>query len=67
MPLMRCTVKGKPGFKWGRNGKCYTYKAGDKKSMARARQKAVAQAYAIWINQGGKNRLGDFSKYLKSG
>ena len=36
MPVQRCTVDGKPGWKWGSQGKCYVNKA-----------KALAQGRAI--------------------
>lgn len=40
MPIERCSVEGKPGFRWGKKGKCYTYKSGD----ADSRQKALVEA-----------------------
>lgn len=44
MPVMKCTCKsGKPGYKWGKNGKCY-----------RSRAKAVAQGRATKANKGEK-------------
>lgn len=33
MPLKRCTVDGKSGWKWGNEGKCYTGKDGKKKAI----------------------------------
>jgi len=42
MPIKRCYVDGKPGFKWGDSGKCYTGKG--------AYQKALAQAKAIFAS-----------------
>jgi len=39
MPLMRCQRDGKPGWKWGRHGYCYT--------GPRAKERALRQARAI--------------------
>lgn len=47
MPVQSCNQDGKPGFKWGQEGKCYTYTAGDKASMERARNRAAEQGRAI--------------------
>lgn len=43
MPLMRCTSKGKSGWKWGKSGKCYTGPG--------AKKKALRQMRAIKANQ----------------
>lgn len=51
MPVQACTQNGKPGFKWGSKGKCYTYTKGDKQSRERARSKAAAQGRAIKANE----------------
>ncbi len=48
MPIMGCTVNGKPGFKFGKNGKCYTYTPSRiKTSRNEAIEKAKAQGRAI--------------------
>jgi len=47
MPVMRCWEGGKPGYKWGKQGKCYTYKLGDKVSRQKAKNKAKKQGKAI--------------------
>jgi len=47
MPINRCSKDGKPGFKWGSSGACYTYTSGDDKSIADAKKKVLAQATAI--------------------
>lgn len=52
MPIMRCQLKGKPGFKYGVTGKCYTYKKNDKRSMAAARARARSQGQAIEKSKG---------------
>lgn len=46
MPIKRCTSNGKPGYKWGDQGKCYTYTKGDEKSRKAAKEKAIKQALA---------------------
>ncbi len=48
MPVQACQLDGKPGFKWGGKGKCYTYTAGSLRSKARARLKAEAQGRAAY-------------------
>jgi len=48
MPVHSCMKNGKPGYKWGKSGKCYTYMANNKKARDRAKKKALAQARAIF-------------------
>lgn len=47
MPIKRCQKDGKPGFKFGTSGKCFTYTAGNAASRERAKKKAQAQERAI--------------------
>lgn len=47
MPLKRCMADGKPGYKWGDSGKCYTYTVGNESSRRVAKEKAMKQAAAI--------------------
>lgn len=47
MPVKKCSNNGKPGFKFGDSGHCYTYVAGDPASMKEARKKALMQEIAI--------------------
>lgn len=47
MPIQSCSSDGKPGFKWGEGGKCYTYTAGSDFSRKEARRKALAQGIAM--------------------
>ena len=44
MPIQTCTLDGKPGFKWGDSGKCYTYDPNNDKSRSSARAQAAQQA-----------------------
>jgi len=47
MPIQSCTEDGKPGFRTGRTGKCYTYTPGNEQSRKRAIAKARKQEQAI--------------------
>lgn len=51
MPIMKCQKNGKPGYKWGASGKCYTYTRGNEQSRKKARQKVLKQMRAIQRNQ----------------
>lgn len=54
MPVMPCRKNGKPGFKWGDEGFCYTYTPGDPASKTKARLNAEAQGQAIKASQEGE-------------
>lgn len=60
MPVVDCQADGKPGFKWGDGGKCFTYTGGkDGASAKRARAKAVEQGQAIELSKArAKGRRG---------
>lgn len=47
MPIKSCKMGGKPGFKYGDSGKCYSYSPGNKESMMAAKKKAIKQGLAI--------------------
>lgn len=47
MPIKSCKKNGKPGFKWGNKGTCYTYTPGNEESLKRAKEKAKKQGRAI--------------------
>jgi hypothetical protein len=47
MPVKTCKSDGKPGYKWGNSGKCYTYPPGDAKARNEAKRRAVVQGIAI--------------------
>ena len=47
MPVMSCKEEGKPGYKYGESGKCYTYTEGDEEGRKRSKQKAYIQGAAI--------------------
>lgn len=51
MPVQSCQSNGKPGFKWGNEGKCYTYTPGNEQSKNRARNRASEQGRAIEASQ----------------
>jgi len=55
MPLIRCRKDNKPGWKYGRDNKsCFTYTAGNEKSEATAKLKAIKQGAAISRESGEK-------------
>ena len=47
MPVESCRIDGKPGYKFGEYGACYTYTTGNKASRNAAYSKAVKQGQAI--------------------
>jgi len=50
MPINSCSNNGKPGYKWGSQGMCYTYTEGNAQSMKQARNKARLQGIAARLN-----------------
>lgn len=46
MPVTACQQGGRPGFRFGEKGACFTYPAGNDAQRERARQKAQAQERA---------------------
>ena len=56
MPIKNCLLNGKPGFKWGDQGTCYTYEKGNNNSMMAAKDKAIKQARAILKSQSEQNK-----------
>jgi len=57
MPVGRCSENGKSGWRWGEQGKCYTYTSGDKASEKAAKLKAIRQGLAAAYAQGKKPEL----------
>lgn len=51
MPIQSCQSGGRPGFKAGPTGKCYTYTVDNEASRQRAISKAKAQLKAIKTSQ----------------
>ena len=51
MPVKECSDEGKPGYKYGDSGKCYTYEEGNESSRKTAKRKAIIQGYAITSSQ----------------
>lgn len=47
MPVQVCELNGQPGFRWGQQGRCYTYEEGDEDGRRAARRKAARQGRAI--------------------
>jgi hypothetical protein len=58
MPIQRCQANGKPGYKWGAEGSCYTYTEGDEASKTEAHNRAVTQGRAIEANKKKEHRPG---------
>lgn len=56
MPVQACHADGRPGFKWGQEGHCYTYTRGDAASREAARAKAETQGRAIQASQAAEGR-----------
>lgn len=54
MPIQQCSANGKPGYRWGSRGKCYTYEPGNPASKRRAKALALRQARAIKASQAGR-------------
>lgn len=46
MPVRTCRADGKPGYRWGNSGKCYTYTSGDDGARREAKRKAIIQGIA---------------------
>ena len=52
MPMERCVAKSRPGFRWGVQGKCFTYAPNDDAGRRRARGQAERQGHAIQAARG---------------
>jgi hypothetical protein len=59
MPVQQCQANGKPGYKWGESGHCYTYEPGSEIGRAMAKNKAEAQGQAIHAQQHAKIKEDD--------
>ena len=62
MPVNPCQSEGKTDLKWGDEGKCFSYTAGDAASRSRARQRAINQG--IEIGDIGDMRKTTLEKFL---
>lgn len=47
MPVKDCELEGKPGYKWGDKGKCYTYSPDNEGQKRNAKKSAILQGVAI--------------------
>lgn len=47
MPVKNCKVDGDPGYRWGDDGKCYSYPVGDEDARKKAKASAVRQGAAV--------------------
>jgi hypothetical protein len=50
MPVKDCELDGKSGYKWGDEGKCYTYSPNNEGSRRTAKKSALLQGIAIGDN-----------------
>jgi hypothetical protein len=55
MPIQTCQVNGRPGYKAGPSGTCYTYTEGNTQSQVAARNRAERQLKAIKAQQSEKD------------
>jgi len=62
MPIQECSEDGESGYKWGEEGKCYTYTAGSETSRMNARRKAHAQGIAFEFT---KNLIAKLDYYIR--
>ena len=46
MPVTKCQINNNPGYKWGKQGKCYEYEPNNEESIKDAKKKAIAQGVA---------------------
>ncbi len=51
MPVEPCKLDDTPGFRYGTNGKCYTYDSSSELSKKEAFQKAMRQMKARFANK----------------
>lgn len=54
MPLQMCEIEGKPGYRYGTHGACYTYEPDNEESRKSAKHRAIIQATAIAQSTGEK-------------
>jgi len=59
MPIEPCRENNKPGFRYGKTGRCYTYTAGDARSRERARELAARQGRAIEANMSAEEKVAE--------
>lgn len=57
MPVTRCRLDGKPGYKFGSQGKCYTYTAGNAEERTAAKAAAERQGAAVGYYAGEMVKL----------
>lgn len=60
MPIDFCSENGKPGFRWGSKGTCYTFTPGDKEGAKKAKNNASIQGVAARLN-GSKEKANEVS------
>lgn len=63
MPIEECHLEGKPGYRYGSGGKCYTYDPDDPASKERAHKKAEEQGRAIEASRHSEAAQGPESRF----
>ncbi len=64
MPLVRCRVDGKGGWRWGEKGKCFVGSNGRSKALRQARAVKASQAREVENEPGGVGGIGNGSPCL---
>jgi hypothetical protein len=59
MPVKICEENNKPGWKWGDEGKCYTYDPRSEIGSNNAKKKAIVQGIAIGEYFNNTDKRGD--------
>jgi len=59
MPVVKCQRDGKPGWKWGDAGHCYTYTEGDTEGSDEAKAKAHKQGAAARANMSPREKIAE--------
>lgn len=57
MPIQKCQQGGKPGYQYGKTGRCYTYASGNEADRKRAKTKAYLQGAAVKSSQKGRGEI----------
>jgi len=67
MPVMKCQRDGRPGWKWGESGHCYTYEPGNEQGSKRAHAQAEKQGRAIKATMSPREKVAEGLKERRQG
>lgn len=59
MPVESCQRDGRPGYRWGQAGTCYTYAPGSDSAREAAHARAARQGRAIEASKSARSRYGE--------